>query len=282
MYYLRTRRLQWGLYGPEEGSYIGTRFDHSGLTASLAVDGVECCGPWYGVHDPAMHDAVRGPSEEFLPVFTPEGPLLKIGVGLLDAPRNGYDRFRLYPILDAGEWQVQAGLHTVRFSHRLAGWYTYEKTVALTGEASFEIRHCLTALRPLAGEVYNHNFFTMGKLAVGPSRRIGLPFAPEGTWRTAYDSVGFTDGGIRFSRGLVKGESVYAGDIHAAGQEGMPYDLTLTEAALSVRIQGDVPVTHTVLWANHRIACLEPYNAFSAIPGKPFSWTLRYTFNKQA
>jgi hypothetical protein len=168
------------------------------------------------------------------------------------------------------------------FRHVLEPYYVYSKEVKVLSENVFKIEHQLKALIPWEGTVYNHNFFTMGKLAVGPSRRIGLPFAPEGTWRTAYDSVGFTDGGIRFSRGLVKGESVYAGDIHAAGQEGMPYDLTLTEAPLSVRIQGDVPVTHTVLWANHRIACLEPYNAFSAIPGKPFSWTLRYTFNKQA
>lgn len=57
MYYLRTHRLQWGIYGPEEGSYTGVRFDRSGLTASLAMDGVECCGPWYGTHDPAAHDA---------------------------------------------------------------------------------------------------------------------------------------------------------------------------------------------------------------------------------
>ena len=76
MYYLRTHRLQWGIFGPEDGSYLGTRFDYSGLTASLAVDGVECCGPWYGEHDPRMHDAVRGPAEEFMPVFTEEEPLL--------------------------------------------------------------------------------------------------------------------------------------------------------------------------------------------------------------
>lgn len=282
MYYLRTRRLQWGIYGPEEGAYLGTRFDHSGLTASLAVDGVECCGPWYGAHDPAAHDAVRGPAEEFLPVFTQEGPLLKVGVGLLDAPREGYDRFRLYPVLDAGTWEVRSSLRTVQFTHRLEAWYVYEKTLALTGETSFEIRHCLTAERPLAGEVYNHNFFTLGKLAVGPSRRIGFPFVPAGTWRAAYDSVGFTDSGIRFSRSLEKGETVYSGNIHAAGQEGMPYNLTLAEGPLSVYIRGDVPVTHTVLWANHRIACLEPYNAFSASPGKPFSWAIRYTFNMQA
>ena len=282
MYYLRTHRLQWGIFGPEDGSYLGTRFDYSGLTASLAVDGVECCGPWYGEHDPRMHDAVRGPAEEFMPVFTEEEPLLKIGVGLLDAPRDSYDHFQLYPILDAGEWEVQSGLRKVQFRHRLPGWYTYEKTLALTGESSFEIRHCLTALRPLAGEVYNHNFFTLGCLQVTPRRRLSFPFRPEGDWRTEYDSVGFSDAGVCFSRKLKAGESVYTGNIHAAGQEGMPYDLTLAEAPLSVHIVGDVPALRTAFWSNHRIACPEPFNAFHAVPGKPFCWTLQYTFINQA
>jgi hypothetical protein len=200
-------------------------------------------------------------------------------VGLLDAPRNGYDRFRLYPILDAGEWQVQAGLHTLRFSHRLAGWYTYEKTVALTGEASFEIRHCLTALRPLAGEVYNHNFFTIGKLETGQSRRIDFPFRPEGVWRTEYDSVGFSERGIRFSRALCKGESVYNCGIHEAGKSGMPYDMTLSEGPLSIHIHGDAPVTHTVFWANHRVACLEPYVKLIAAPGEKMRWSIMYEIN---
>lgn len=278
MHYLRTHRLQWGIYGPEEGSYLGTRFDHGGLTASMAVDGVECCGPWYGAHDPATHDAVRGPAEEFMPVFTEEGPLLKIGVGLLDAPREGYDHFQLYPVLDKGEWQVRSSVRSVHFLHRIAGWYTYEKTFLLTGEASFEIRHSLAVRRPLAGEVYNHNFFTLGRLRVSPHRTLSFPFRPEGDWREPYDSVDFSRNGVRFSRNLAVGESVYSGNIHAAGQEGMPYDFTLAEASLALHVTGDVPLLRTAFWANHRIACPEPYNAFSAVPGKPFCWNIRYTF----
>ena len=57
----------------------------------------------------------------------------------------------------------------------------------------------------------------------------------------------------------------------------MPYEMTLRENDLSVQITGDVPVTHTVMWANHRIACLEPYNAYRSAPGQPFRWTVRYS-----
>ena len=56
-------------------------------------------------------------------------------------------------------------------------------------------------------------------------------------------------------------------------------DITLREGPLSVHVRGDVPVTHTVLWANHRIACVEPYNRLRALPGETLRWTILYQFN---
>lgn len=129
----------------------------------------------------------------------------------------------------------------------------------------------------MRGDVYNHNFFTMGKMAVTESRVINFPFSPEGDWRAEYDSVAFSPGGIRFSRALREGESVYTGNIHEAGKEGMPYAMRLSEGSLSVQIRGDVPVFKTVLWANHRIACLEPYNRIDLAPRETFHWNIEYT-----
>ncbi|MBR4826470.1 MAG: hypothetical protein IKZ91_01130, partial [Bacteroidales bacterium] len=120
----------------------------------------------------------------------------------------------------------------------------------------------------------NHNFWTFGRFEVGPGRLIDFPFRPEGTWRAEYDSVGFTGGGVRFSRTLQPGESVYCGNIHKEGTSGMPYSMSVSDGPVSVLIRGNVPVTHTVLWSNHRIACLEPYNDFAT----PFSWEIEYRF----
>ena len=323
---LQSACLQMLLHHPEDGFYRGTRFDHAGVWDSLLFRGVELCGRWFPSYDPFMHDAVCGPAEEFSPVFLEGGRILKIGVGLLQADGAPYDRFKLYPVLDGGQWTVEAGPSSVRFFHRLPGFYEYEKTVALTGEASFEIRHALRG--SYQGEVYNHNFFTMGKMAVGPSRLVDFPFTPAGTWRAQYDSVGFTDSGVRFYRPLQEGESVYCGNIHAAAQAegtspsasfnwpksaecnapsalpcaqaegtspsasynwpksaegdvpsaamGMPYRMSLAEGAFRVSVEGSVPVSRTVLWANHRIACLEPYNTLSVRPAAPDCWTLCY------
>lgn len=276
MYFLTTARMQLALHHPEDGFYRGTRFDRSGVFDGLLVDGLQLCDRWYPRYDPYLHDTVCGPAEE----FTLCGAV-KVGVGLLLLDAQPYDRFRLYPVADSGVWTAEEGDGRVVFRHRLEGYYTYEKEIALTGEASFAIRHAFTPALAWTGEVYNHNFFTMGRLETGPSREVDFPFRPEGDWRAVYDSVGFTESGIRFSRRLQEGESVYTGNIHAAGQTGMPYEMTLREGRMAVHIRGSVPVTRTVLWANHRIACLEPYNALDVGPGVTFRWNVEYAVEKK-
>ena len=276
-YYLCAVTLE--LHTPQDGFYKGTRFDRGGVFKSLVIGGVEMCGQWFENYSPTMHDAVLGPAEEFapMPVIPSEAEeshiLLKPGVGLIDIGPEPYDRFKLYRIVDPGLWEVDG----MRFRHILEGYYDYTKEIVVTGDNSFEIRHCYKAFSAYEGDVYNHNFFTFGKLEIGPSRQIDFPFRPEGTWRAEYDSVGFTESGIRFSRQLQKGESVYTGNIHEAGKEGMPYAMSISEGPLRVSIQGDVPVFKTVLWANHRIACMEPYNRISALPGQDFCWSIEYT-----
>lgn len=281
MEHLATKLMKIALHHPEDGFYRGTRFDRSGVFDSLEAGGTELCGRWFPVYDPFMHDAVCGPAEEFavLPGPKAKGTLLKIGVGLLRDDGEPYDRFRLYEIRDAGKWDVGKSDGRVVFRHCLQGIYEYTKEIVLTGETSFSIRHVLAASTPIEGEVYNHNFFTMGRMAVGPERVMVLPFTPSGSWRSEYDSVRFSEDGVRFSRNLRDGESVYSGDIHEAGKKGMPYDITLREGGTSVHIRGDVPVTRTVLWANHRIACMEPYNDIAMEAGGTFKWNVNYTIN---
>ena len=270
--------MQLKLHHPLDGYYRGTRFDRSGVFKSLVFKGVELCEEWFENYSPTMHDAVCGPAEEFS--LMPCGAYwLKPGVGLLAPDGEPYDRFKLYEIVDAGEWKEEnRGASTV-FQHHLKGYYDYTKEIRIVSDNAFEIRHELTPLIPWDGEVYNHNFFTMGNLETGPSRKIGFPFTPDGAWRAEYDSVELTGAGVRFFRKLEKGESVYNGNIHQAGGEGMPYEMSLREGPLSVHIKGDVPVTHTVLWVNHRIACLEPYNKLQAAPGETLRWNIKYELN---
>ena len=262
--------------------YRGTRFDHSGLMESVLWEGTELAGRWFEHFDPLIHDCVCGPAEEFGAVgFEDAAPgecFVKPGVGLLLRPDAApYDRFRLYEIAAAGEWEFSASESSAKYVQRIPGVYNYTKRIALTGPSGFEIRHAFESSHPrLRGEMYNHNFWTFNRMQTGPSRRMDFPFRPEGDWRSRYDSVALSGSGIRFSRELGKGESVFMGNLHKAGESGMPYSLRLSDGDIGIEITGDVPVLRTVFWANHRVACIEPYNAF--FPGA--RWTVRYNFSR--
>ena len=268
------------LFEGRDDFYQGTRFDRSGLPDSVQWEGVEMAGRWFERYDPFLHDAVCGPAEEFDALgfgdAAPGQAFIKPGVGLLRRPDEApYDRFRLYEIIDPGSWEVESGRAYATFRQTLKGAYEYTKQIVLTGPDSFEIRHSF-ASEGLSGQVYNHNFWTFSRYASGPSRTIDFAFRPEGDWRSAYDSVGLTASGIRFCRELQKGESVYMGNIHSAGAQGSPYAMALGEGDLRIEISADVPALRTVFWANHRVACLEPYNSFGPLA----RWTIKYRFSK--
>lgn len=276
----------------KNGYYRGTRFDHAGVFESIIYRGCNYCEPWFESYSPLMHDAVCGPAEEFSPIGlegTKAGdPFLKIGVGILERlDDEPYDRFRLHRILDEGVRVTETGEDFVRFIHGITSetgyGYDYVKEIAITSGNSFVIRHSLrnTGSKTLKGDAYNHNFFTLGLLQTGPSRTIDFPFRPDGDWRAEYSEVGFTDDGIRFSRVLKKGESVFTGNLHEAGRglDGSPNAFVLSEhqTGRSVRMSCAVPMTKSVFWSNHRIACIEPYIDFEIFSGQDFSFEIHYS-----
>ena len=291
---ISNNNLKISLHAPDskKGYYRGTRFDWAGVFESIGYRGLNYCEPWFETYSPTMHDAVCGPAEEFSPIGLEEAkggdPFLKIGVGILERiDDEPYDRFRLHRILDEGERSVESGEDFVRFTHKISSdtgyGYEYIKEISLTSDRSFIIRHKLlnTGSRSLKGDVYNHNFFTLGLLQTGPSRQLDFPFKPEGDWRANYTEVGFTEGGIRFTRELQKGESVFTGNLHQAGLEqlGSIYNFALheTQTGRCVLASCSRQMTKAVFWSNHRIACLEPYIDFDIKPGDDFSFDICYT-----
>ena len=79
------------LYLPdaEKGYYRATRFDWSGVIASLEYKGHTYFGQWFEKYDPKIHDAITGPVEEFLTGDAalgyadakPGGTFVRIGIG---------------------------------------------------------------------------------------------------------------------------------------------------------------------------------------------------------
>ena len=290
---IKNNTLKVTLHAPdgEKGYYRGTRFDWAGVFASIEYNGCNYAEEWFEGYSPVRHDAVCGPAEEFSPIglaeVAPGEPFLKIGVGMLEKMEGEYDRFKLHKIVNPGVRTVEVTEDSIIQGHVLESkegfGYEYFKTVKLTGPDSFRISHRLanTGSRPLKGDVYNHNFFTLGLLQTGPDRRLDFPFRPEGDWRAEYSEVGFTETGIRFARTLSKGESVFTGNLHEAGKgmTGSPNAFVLKDAhtGRGVSAECSLPMTKAVFWAYHLIACIEPYIDFNVAPGETFAFSIDYT-----
>src|SRR5271157_3091905 len=108
-------RIHAKLYLPDtqSGYYRATRFDWSGVIASLEWNGHSYFGKWFDQYDPKTHDAISGPVEEFLTngaglgyaeVKTGEA-FVKIGVGAIRKPDEpAFQQFHTYEIADSGKW----------------------------------------------------------------------------------------------------------------------------------------------------------------------------------
>ena len=87
-------QAQINLPDAQSGYYRGTRFDWSGVVASLKWNGHEYFGQWFERYDPQIHDAITGPVEEFLTgeaglgydEAKPGEPFVRIGVGAVRKP----------------------------------------------------------------------------------------------------------------------------------------------------------------------------------------------------
>lgn len=270
------------------GYYRGTRFDHAGVFRRIDHKGQVFADEWFSEYDPYRHDCLTGPVEEFsqngYDETLPGGVFLKPGIGLLrredDSP---YDWFHRYEIVDEGERTLETDGVSAVFGQKLSGdgfAYEYSKTVAVEPEDGvFSIRHRFrnTGERSISGYVYNHNFFTLADSRVGAATKVDFPFPPSGHWRSEYDSVALSGGGIRFSRDLREGETVYMGDLHSENLDtGYSFRLFNEENGLGVGVLSDARMHHAVFWAIRRMACVEPHTFLDVAPGQSVVWTIFY------
>src|SRR5215467_7756560 len=127
-------RIRAKLYlpDPQNGYYQATRFDWSGVVASLEWNGHSYFGEWFQRHDSKGHDSITGPVEEFAGLgydeAKPGESFLRIGVGAVrkpDEPR--YRQFSTYEIADPGKWTVNRGRDWIEFVHeaRTSAGYAY-------------------------------------------------------------------------------------------------------------------------------------------------------------
>lgn len=292
----------------DRGFYRGTRFDWSGMIASLRCGGQEFYGLWFDrisaeVGDFVFQDegivagpntAALGPAEGFDPgeplgwaQAAAGGAFLKIGVGLLRKPADGapYNSFRTYEFVEPGAWQVVPQPDSVLFIHTVedaAGGLgcEYRKELRLLpGEPRLQITHRLrnTGSRPFSTTTFNHNFLTLGGDPTALGARAGAAF-PLGAPTSIGGPIRLDGATAIFERALAPGEIAKA--IFELGHGGAAYDIhVMNREGAGFRAQSDTPLSRLVLWSIHRTLSLEPFVEISVPAGDVRTWTTLYTYS---
>lgn len=276
----------------ERGYYRATRFDWSGIIERVDYAGHRFYSPLHTEHDPLRHDSVSGPAGEFA-MFHPMGfaeakageSFVKIGVGLLQ--KGDSDEYQFngdYPLIKAGDWEIEHGPRHVDFSQQLEGergWaYRYRKSIRLqTGQAVFDIEQRLenSGDKTIDIQYYNHNFTLIDDVPYGPDYRVEFPFATE-TAMPISDIARFRGNVVEIDAALGDNSlwlPVFEGDdpgyYNAASVRN-------NRTGASVEFKGDAAINRMVFWAVERAVCPEPFMRIRLEPGQVRSWVTRYRF----
>jgi hypothetical protein len=276
----------------KNGSYQGTRFDWSGIIASLKYENHEFFGQWYAKHDPKIHDAITGPVEEYLSNDAGLGysdaqvgePFLRIGVGAVKKPEEkAYRRFATYEIVDPGKRELHQGKNWIAFDQSASvpsGYaYAYKKTLRVKNNRVI-IEHQLknTGTRAIDTLVYNHNFFVIDDEVVGPDIAVRFAFDPK-------PDKPFANGGeireraVAYQKDLQPGQTV-AADLSGFSENARDYDVRIEnrKTGAGVHITGDRPLAKMYFWSIKTVACPEPYIRIQAAKGQEVKWRIVYEF----
>jgi hypothetical protein len=282
---------------PKTGYYRGTRFDWSGVVASLKWNGHEYFGQWFEKYDPQIHDAITGPVEEFLTKESalgyedakPGETFVRIGVGLVRKPTEpeaAYQRFKTYDIVDPGKWTVKKGGDWIDFVHEFSepsGYaYVYRKRMHLAKD-SLVIEHELknTGKKAISTRVYDHNFFVIDGETTGPDFAVKFPFELR-TSREALNGLAEARGkDMAFLKTFEKGQTAFT-ELSGFGTTASDYDIHVEnrKTGAGVRIRGDRPLVQVYFWSAWKTVCPEPYIDVSAEAGKTSTWRIAYEFYK--
>ena len=307
---IHNKQLRLTVYtpDPQNGFYRATRFEWGGAICDLKFAGHHLYRPWFNSVDASVRDvkfdgdkiivgpntAMCGPAEEFqTPIgydsAKPGDTFLKIGVGLLrKADNNRYFFGTQFQIVDGGSWTVRHTSRSVTSRQVLGGpgdkyGYVYTKTIRLVGNRSqIVIEHTLknTGKTPLDARLYDHNFFTVDGLNVGPADSVKVLYAikPARLPNPAFANV---EGNKAFYVAPVTGENRVAWGLQGFSNEPRDYDFTVTNTAAPVQVhfQGNRPLINAVAWSIRSIFAVEPFIQIKADPGQTFTWSYTYTYS---
>jgi hypothetical protein len=294
----------------ETGFYRGTRFDWSGVIASLEYAGHKYYGPWFTKTDPNVIDfvyrgsdivagpcsAITGPVEEFswkhkalgYDEAKVGGTFLKIGVGMLRKPsEEKYTPYRLYEIANGGKWSVKESGDRIEFTQELndpqTGYgYRYTKIVRLVnGKPEMALDHKLTNIgrREIKTSVYDHNFFVLDNQPPGPGLTIKFPFPLKADEHLNPELAEVRGNELIYRKVLVDHETA-AAQLSGFGNTAADYHITIenSKASAGMTITGNRPLSSLYLWSIRSVSAVEPYIDMTIEPGHSFEWRYQYDY----
>jgi len=275
----------------ERGYYRGSRFDWSGVIASLRYGGHTYFGRWSEERD---DNAITGPVDEFA---SEDGALgyagarpgelfMKIGVGLLRKPDSApYDATRPYRMIDPGRRIIRPFTDRIEFVHELSDGegdsYVYRKTIRLVGRKPLlVIDYTLRNIGRKAIEtgVCNHTFFVLDGRATGPATTIRFAFTPHAVddpgGRAAVRGNEFV-----YLKELDKSESVVTG-ITGFHEQAGDNDVGVEnhQSGAGVEEIGDHPLSRIRLWSGRGTVCPETCIQLAVAPKHEARWRISYRF----
>jgi hypothetical protein len=275
---------------PEKGAYRATRFDWSGVVASLQYKGHEYFGYWKKTHDPQVHEDLSGPVESYnhpglgyAEAEAGEG-FIRIGVGILEKPDEKEYRWSdTYKIVDHGKWSVKKGKDWIEFRHKIKsdfGYaYIYKKRIKLKqDEPGFVMIHSLKnrGVKAIRTDQYNHNFFMIDGKPSGPGIEIHFPF----NCTTIDDLKGLMkldEEVLSFTKHL-KNNSIWM-ELTGYGPDVDDHAVSMVNrnSGAGVRFKVDKPLHRMVFWACETTYCPENFILLNVEPGEEEKWISNYT-----
>jgi len=276
---------------PENGFYRATRFDWSGIIASLKYKDHEYFEYWKSTHDPMVHEDLSGPVESYgAPGLGYDdaktgGKFIRIGIGILERPDNNpYETFKTYKIIDNGIWDVKKGEDWIEFQHTVSSnigyGFIYTKRIELKAdEPGFTMTHSLvnTGEKTIETDQYNHNFFIIDGEGSGPAIRISFPYNIS-TENDLRDVMEIENKELFFVKSLTKGKSIWM-ELNGYSDSIKDHHVEVVnkKSGAGVRFSVDKPLYRMVFWACNTTYCPENFIYISVDPGKNEKWVSDYT-----
>eukprot|EP00993_Chasmostoma_nieuportense_P002267 NODE_3079_length_1035_cov_15.067181_g2935_i0.p1 GENE.NODE_3079_length_1035_cov_15.067181_g2935_i0~~NODE_3079_length_1035_cov_15.067181_g2935_i0.p1 ORF type:complete len:322 (-),score=63.96 NODE_3079_length_1035_cov_15.067181_g2935_i0:64-1029(-) len=271
----------------QRGFYRSSRFDWSGMIASVKHQGHTYFGQWRE-YDPEVPECGIGPCEEFGLEEPPplwdslDRTFVKLGVGVLQRTTDHYDFQHPYPLLQQGRWDVEQTGDSIRFKQCLAHKdisYTYEKQLELCPDG-FDINRTLVNHgAPIHTTHYNHCFFRVDDQPVGPDYEVQLSFDsgafPLTIEQPEYASVDRDT--VHFHKPLLQGVPLWT-PLELPKKHLPQFAITHKGVDAGVHVALDHHATKFNLFAVRAAVCPEPFVPIDLNTNDSASWCTRFRF----